>query len=39
LLKLGEKRAMAMLAAGQKWEREQVARIKKLTSPKKKKTP
>jgi hypothetical protein len=29
LLKLGEKKAKMMLAAGQRWEKQQVAKIKK----------
>jgi hypothetical protein len=34
LLKLGEQKAKMMLAAGQRWEKEQVAKIKKLVGKK-----
>jgi len=34
LMKLGEKKAKAMLAAGERWEKKQIARIKKATSKK-----
>ena len=36
LLKLGEKKAKMMLAAGQRWEKQQVAKIRKLVGKKSK---
>jgi hypothetical protein len=38
LLKLGEQKAKMMLAAGQRWEKEQVAKIRKLAKKKSTKT-
>ncbi|MCP4390210.1 MAG: hypothetical protein GY802_18095 [Gammaproteobacteria bacterium] len=34
LLKLGEKKARMMLAAGQRWEKQQISKIRKLTAKK-----
>jgi hypothetical protein len=36
LLKLGEQKAKMMLAAGQRWEKKQVAKIRKLAAKKSK---